>query len=920
MFEQQNKNMGGLIAALQSPKPVYRGELPEFDPERQDTDARSWCTTADLCFSENPPSGGQLVLAVSKALKGEASSWLSQVAYEGMTWSEFKTLFTSRFISTETLAGTLIKMNSEKPSEKETLPAFASCLIASLTNRWKDVSKEEIAVATVLAHISQFDSHLQRMAFTTNIASMDKLQQELNAFSHLKRKINNTVESSNTVDIMRAKMTSIKCFNCGKTGHRRAECRNKPVDTKGRPTTSTSSSSQATQQPAAKPLVCFKCGTPGHIAVRCTHNGDDPSNDGAGAARSERRVDVCVVQPSTGKLQHKGVLLCFTFDSGAECSLVKESFSSKFSGKHFDNVVAMTGIGQTRVFSTEQILCCVEINDHPLEILLHVLPDKYLQNDVMLGREILNQEFSVNMTATELSLTKVLLQNDVMLGREILNQEFSVNMTATELSLTKVLCVNSVSHNNDGTRQSELTNIKTDVSGNDKSRLLNRLNQFSEFFITGLPTPRVNTDYRELNSNTVPDRYPLPLITDQIARLHGPNLFSKLDCASGFHLIPVGEESIESTAFITSEGQYEFLTMPFGLKNAISVFQRVIMNALGDLAHDYVIVYVDDILIVSPDVESGLQRLLTVLEVLTRAGFSLNLRKCSFLKTKVEFLGFEVESGQISPNCRKVEALTALPPPETVTQLRQFIDLATYFRQFVKDFSRIMTPLYRLTSLKGELTWKPEHEDIRQKIISIMTNELVLTIYDPELPVELHTDASNLGYGAVLFQVKGDDKRCVVAYFSKRTSPAENKYYSYELETLAIVNSIKHFKQYLHGRRFTVVTDCNLAEQQCDEEISKIMTDLEKHQLEKELAKTCVVRSGVFHRKVQAELHPIPKVTTPWHTVHINVTGKLSGKNDKKEYIFVLINALTKYVLLYHTTNINSNSSIHAVTQSTFMY
>nr|XP_026499846.1 uncharacterized protein LOC113403492 isoform X1 [Vanessa tameamea] len=642
MFEQQNQNMRALIEALQSSKPAHHEELPAFDPEKKDADARSWCATADLCFAENPPSGGRLVLAVSKALKGEASTWLSQIAYEGITWVEFKALFATRFISTETLAGTLIKMSAEKPSEKETLPAFASRLISSLINRWKDVNKEEIAVATVLAHLSQFEPRLQRIAFTTNITSREKLQQELSAFSHLKRKINTTSELSNTTDVKRARMTQVQCYNCGSS-----------------------------------------------------HGGSGPAIGGAHGG--ERRVDVCTVQPPSGTLIHKGELIQFTYDSGAECSLVGESFSSKFSGKRHYNVVAMTGIGKTQAFSTEQILCCVTINGHPLEILLHVLPDSYLQSNVMLGREILNRGFAVNMTATE-------------------------------LSFTKVCCVNSISQNSDNTLR--LDSITTGVSGENKSKLLDVLNQFSEYFITGLPTTRVNTgelkiklidsnrtvqrrpyrmsteersivrervkelleaniirpscspfaspallvkkrdgsdrmciDYRELNNNTVSDRYPLPLISDQIARLHAANYFSKLDCASGFHLILVSEDAIEMTAFITNDGQYEFLTMPFGLKNAISVFQRAIMNALGDLAHDYVIVYVDDILIVSPDVELGLQRLYTVLEVLTKAGFSLNLKKCSFLKTKVEFLGFEVESGQIKPNRRKVEALTALPPP-----------------------------------------------------------------------------------------------------------------------------------------------------------------------------------------------------------------------------------------------------------------
>lgn len=1105
MFEMQNANMRALIEALQSPKASYKVDLPEFNPEKTDTDARSWSATADLCFAEKPLSGGQLVVALSKALKGAASTWLSQIAYHGMTWNEFKVLFTTRFISSETLAGTLVNLHGDKPNEKESLAAYASRLITSLSNQWKDSSKDQIAIATVLAHVSQFDTRLQRLAFTTNITTREKLQQELHAFSHLKRKASTLSEPSSASDIKRAKISTIKCFLCGKLGHKKSECRSyKPNDNKGRHV-AYPASTQTAEKPAAKPLVCYKCGKPGHIAIRCMSGSSQAAGSGSGggsasgSAHSERRVDVCVVQTPTGTMEHKGELFSFSFDSGAECSLVKEKVAAKLCGKRFNSVVSMTGIGQTRVLSTEQISCCVTINDHPLELLLHVLPDSCLQSDIMIGREILSLGFVANMTDTVFSLSK---------------------------------SVNSISKNDK--IQPDLNAIKTDVVGRDKLELLQTLNRFSEFFITGMPTTRVNTgelqirlvdpnrtvqrrpyrmsmeersvvrdrvrelldaniirpscspfaspallvkkqdgsdrmviDYRELNNNTVSDRYPLPLISDQIARLNGANYFSQLDCASGFHLIPVHEESIERTAFITNEAQYEFLTMPFGLKNAISVFQRAIVNALGDLANDYVIVYVDDVLIVSPDVEQGLLRLNTVLEVLTKAGFSLNLKKCSFLKTKVVFLGFEVEAGQIRPNRRKVEALTALPPPQTVTQLRQFIGLSSYFRQFVQNFSRIMASLYRLTSLKGDLTWKPEHEEVRQKIISILTNDPVLMIFDPQYPVELHTDASSLGYGAILFQVV-DGKRHVVAFFSKRTSPAESKYHSYELETLAVVNSVKHFRQFLHGRKFTVVTDCNSlkssqtkieltprahrwwaflqlfdfvvvyregkrmshvdffsrnlvpsdppvvsvpcieqkrievtelspnwlqAEQQRDEEISKIVVEVESGQMNEELAKTYVLRSGVLYRKiqrngrtkclpylprslrwsvinnvhdslvhlgadktreklfdfywfpgmtqyvkkfvdscvtckvakshsgkVQAELHPIPKVTIPWHTVHIDATGKLSGKNDSKEYVFVLIDAFTKYVLLYHTSNIDSRSSIRAVNQSVALF
>lgn len=156
--------------------------------------------------------------------------------------------------------------------------------------------------------------------------------------------------------------------------------------------------------------------------------------------------------------------------------------------------------------------------------------------------------------------------------------------------------------------------------------------------------------------------------------------FSTLDLASEFHQILIAPDSIERTAFVTPDGQFEYTRMPFGLKNAPSVFQRAIIKALGDLVNTYVVVYMDDILIVASSVDETLKRLDTILKVLTGKEFTLNLKKCKFLKQKVEYLGFEVCMGKIRPNQRKVEALTGLPPPETVTQLRQFIGLASYFR------------------------------------------------------------------------------------------------------------------------------------------------------------------------------------------------------------------------------------------------
>jgi len=160
---------------------------------------------------------------------------------------------------------------------------------------------------------------------------------------------------------------------------------------------------------------------------------------------------------------------------------------------------------------------------------------------------------------------------------------------------------------------------------------------------------RLCIDFRELNANTVSDKYPLPLISDQIDRLRGSKYFSSLHMASGFYQIPIHTDFIEKTPFVTPEAHYEFLAMPF----ASSVFQRAIVRALGDLAYSYAIVYIDDVLIVANSKEDAFTRLKVVLKALSDAGFSFDIKKCTFFKTGTEYLGFYIKDGEKKPNPRK---------------------------------------------------------------------------------------------------------------------------------------------------------------------------------------------------------------------------------------------------------------------------
>ncbi|CAG4988445.1 unnamed protein product [Colias eurytheme] len=277
---------------------------------------------------------------------------------------------------------------------------------------------------------------------------------------------------------------------------------------------------------------------------------------------------------------------------------------------------------------------------------------------------------------------------------------------------------------------------------------------------------------------------------------------------SGFHQIPIEINSIEKTAFVTPDGQFEYLTMPFGLCNAPAVYQRAINTALEDYKDSIALIYMDDVLIPSETEEAGLNYLDLVLKKLYDAGFSINISKCKFLKNSVEYLGNIISNGEVKPSPNKTKALKNTQPPTCVKQLRQFNGLASYFRRFIPKFSEKMAPLYQLTKKDIPWKWTKEHEDVRQEIITYLTSEPVLSIFQNDLPIEVHTDASSLGYGAMLIQIE-NNRRKVIGYFSLRTTDPESKYHSYELETLAVVKALKHFRHFLFGRQFTVVTDCN---------------------------------------------------------------------------------------------------------------
>ncbi|CAF4883162.1 unnamed protein product [Pieris macdunnoughi] len=284
-------------------------------------------------------------------------------------------------------------------------------------------------------------------------------------------------------------------------------------------------------------------------------------------------------------------------------------------------------------------------------------------------------------------------------------------------------------------------------------------------------TDRMCVDFRALNRITIKDRYPLPLIEDHIDRLGKGRYFTTLDMASGFYQICLNEASIPLTGFVTPEGHYEYLKMPFGLTNAPVVFQRIISDTLRSFINNgTVVVYIDDVLLISESVDAGLHIVRHVLQTLTDAGFSLNMKKCSFLNTEVEYLRRTITNGEVRPSKSKIAALINSPEPKNVRQVRQFLGLAGYFRKYVENYAFKTMCISRLTKKDVEFKWGEEQKQARADIIKCLTSEPVLAIFNPTLLTEVHTDASSQGYGAVLLQIHRDGSKSLIAYYSQVTT------------------------------------------------------------------------------------------------------------------------------------------------------
>ena len=347
-------------------------------------------------------------------------------------------------------------------------------------------------------------------------------------------------------------------------------------------------------------------------------------------------------------------------------------------------------------------------------------------------------------------------------------------------------------------------------------------------------TTRICVDYRALNTLTKQNAYPLPRIDECYQNLAGAKYFTCLDLRSGYWQVRLTEEAKEKTAFTCRYGHYQFRVMPFGLTNAPATFQSMMNDILREYIDKCAMVYLDDIIIFSKNEKDHIENVLAVVRELQNEGLVLNEGKCEWGRSSILYLGHIASGDGLRPNPDKVSAILKWPSRSTITEVRGFLNIAGYYRRFIRGFAKEASPLYKLlegSPRKGSpIQWTEECESAMRRLKKALTSADILIHPTPWHLFVIDTDASGNCIGAVLQQTKDafegfargkaikekgekssslfkEKDLCPIAFDSRRMTPTEQRYSAQEREMLAVVYALQKWRGYIEGSPILVRTD-----------------------------------------------------------------------------------------------------------------
>lgn len=317
-------------------------------------------------------------------------------------------------------------------------------------------------------------------------------------------------------------------------------------------------------------------------------------------------------------------------------------------------------------------------------------------------------------------------------------------------------------------------------------------------------TKRWCMDLRQVNKETITDSNKSTLQESARERLRGAKYFTRIDMRDGYHHLRIKEGSEEKTAFLTEYGTYEWLVMCFGLKNAPAEFARFMSDVLREYLNDFVVVYFDDIIIFSNELDTHWRQVRQVLQTLRERKIELKIKKCEFAVTETSFLGQIVNGEYTRMQEEKIRAITEWPTPKDCKGIEEFRGLAGYYRQYIDHFSDRAEPLNEILRTNA-FRWTTKEEQSFEELKNQYRGDAILLLFNEEEQIWIHTDASNYALGAEISQLDSQGKRRPVLFYSRKLLPAERNYTTGDKEMLAIVQTFKKHRHMLQGTKYPVI-------------------------------------------------------------------------------------------------------------------
>ena len=593
-------------------------------------------------------------------------------------------------------------------------------------------------------------------------------------FNKSARPANKTTESARPQPTTRK-----KCTRCGRGPHFKQHC-------------------------PAREAICHRCRKKGHYKSQCFSNVAEATEDSSTELGDTSFLDAVSDERSSTSwnesLLVNGQSVIFKVDTGAEVSVITEETMNRLTRlEQRSTTKRLITANKTPLDVKCEFTACLTYSNRSVEQTLYVV--KGIQNN-LLGLPAIK---ALKMLAKVETIQKTILEQypSLFTGLGTLSGEYKIELKPD----AKPFALYTPRNVPFPLREK----VQKELGRMESLGVISKVEKPSSWCAGMVVVPkksgaiRICVDYRPLNENVLREVHPLPTVEENLSKLTGATVFSKLDSNCGFWQIPLEESSRELTTFITPFGRYRFNKLPFGICSAPEHFQRRMSEILAGL--EGVIVHIDDVLVYGKTQEEHDERLHGVLKRIASAGGTLNKDKCEFSKDTLTFLGHIVGRQGVSSDPEKTRAIVNMEEPKNLKELRRFMGMANQLGKFSPNLAECSQPLRELLSPRKSWVWGPAQQEAFQNMKEELTKPTVLALYNPNAKTKIRADASAYGLGAVLLQYHEGEDWKPIAYASKSMTETEKRYSQIEKEALALVWACEKFADYVIGKHIELETD-----------------------------------------------------------------------------------------------------------------